>query len=546
MTRDKHAVVEWIGGIAPLPATVTGEGEPYRPEGLFWMDADGLIQGSAVDKAGMLLQQAGSSLREAMCKPLCGGAPPTHVRVASAELAAVLRDAHPRLDIVCAPTPELEEMLALMRTTLGSEIEVTPTYLPQGTEPAAVASLFTAAAELFRTQPWNIVPDDQCLIEVDIEALQLHNAVICVIGQLGESFGFLMFPGVAQFNAYCEAARAARRQAPPVVGPDSNWPPFLALNFERGADLDPALRKEISAHGWKVAGRSAYPCPVAVDTQLMHRPLTVRELCIIEATSRALARMAQEASILRAAWQGAQRISRTSSVPTHGGDVEVTLRTLERHREIDDPILGLIALESASDELDAEERAPLEIALMDEFAASPEGAVFNQLDTCGLVMDLAADYLGVTIAGLDADGLDEVLFEIMPRKVSIDPSEAPAIVEELRAFYEFLKRTRDFSEADDCLDVLGGDAAGELHGALSDRTRFGMAKSLVMAGQQAGFDMHTQEGIDAWMRATQGKPLPASAQLPFAGFSLPASAKGTKAKKKSKRKAVRAARKKNR
>ncbi|HUG72952.1 MAG TPA: hypothetical protein VMK82_05965 [Steroidobacteraceae bacterium] len=525
-----------------MPAVVTGEGEPYRPEVLFWMDTDGLIQGSTVDKPGVLLPQAGARLSEAISVRLCGGGKPIRIRVASPELATVLREAHPRLDIVCAPTPELDEMLAQMCATMGSEGTQQQSYLSAGIEPGMVASFFQAAAELFRSQPWKIVPGDQSLIEVSIEALELRHAVICVIGQMGESFGLLLFPGVPEFDAYLEAAAAEN----PGPGPHSKWPRFFSLNFERGADLDPGLRKQIAAHGWKVAGRDAYPWPVAVEKQLLPRPPSARELRMFEAISRALARLMSEASGLREAWQGGQSVSRTAVVPTHQGDVEVTLQTLTRRVETGDPIIGLLELELDGEELDPDERARLEMALLDEFAASAEGAGRAHGGNCSLVMDLAADYLGCTITGLDADGLREILFEVLPRKASIGASEAPAIVDELQAFYQFLKRAYDFSGADDCLRVLRDGAAAKLQAALSDSSKFGMAKSLFMAGREAGFDMSTQEGLDAWMLGMQGKTLPASIQMPFPGLSPAVPGKKAKAKKKSKRKSARAARRKSR
>ena len=40
--KKKRAGVEWVGGVVPMPAYVTGEGEPYRPEVLLWMSADGV------------------------------------------------------------------------------------------------------------------------------------------------------------------------------------------------------------------------------------------------------------------------------------------------------------------------------------------------------------------------------------------------------------------------------------------------------------------------------------------------------------------------
>jgi hypothetical protein len=538
--KPTNPTIEWIGGIALMPAFVTGEGEPYRPEVLFWMDSDGLIQGSAVDKPGTLLPQAGARLGEAINTPLCGGGKPRRIRVASPELAAVLREAHPHLDIACAPTPELDAMLAQMRATLGNEGTQPQSYLSPGIGAEKVAAFFQAAAELFRAQPWKVVPDDQSLIEVSIEALDVRGAVICIIGQMGESFGFLLFPGAAELDAYIEAAGASK------PGPDPQWPRFFSLNFERGADLDPGLRKEIAAHDWELAGHDAYPWPVALEEGLLPRPPSARELRMYEVICLALAQLMSEAPALRAAWQDAQALRRTATIPTQDGDIAVTLGTLVRHIETTDPILGLLELELDSDEIDPGQRAPLEQALLAEFAASPERAGCAPCGNCRLVMDLAADYLGCTIAGLDANGLREILFEILPRKVSIEPGAAPAIVSELRAFYEFLKRAHEFDGADGCLRVLRGGATAKLQAALSDSSRFGMAKSMLMAGREAGFDMRTQEGLDAWMLSMQGKPLPASVRTRLPGFSPAAPAKAAKAKKKNKRKSARAARKKSR
>jgi hypothetical protein len=94
--------------------------------------------------------------------------------------------------------------------------------------------------------------------------------------------------------------------------------------------------------------------------------------------------------------------------------------------------------------------------------------------------------------------------------------------------------------------VLGGDAVKKLEAALSDTSRFGMAKSLVMGGREAGFDMESKEGIEAWMRVTQSQPPPASVRLRSLGTPARAPDKAAARAKKSARKATRKARKKNR
>jgi hypothetical protein len=83
-----------------LPAYVTGEGEPSRPDVLFWMGAEGAILGSTVAKPGELLTMACESLQSTIEHPMHGRPhAPTRVRVASPELAEALRDGYPIVDV---------------------------------------------------------------------------------------------------------------------------------------------------------------------------------------------------------------------------------------------------------------------------------------------------------------------------------------------------------------------------------------------------------------------------------------------------------------
>lgn len=169
---------------------------------------------------------------------------------------------------------------------------------------------------------------------------------------------------------------------------------------------------------------------------------------------------------------------------------------------------------------------------MRRFLASPEARTLTDLHSFHFVMDLAADYFGATIATLGASARREIVFEIIPRKVSIDASAASQIIEENRAFYAFLKREHGLKQADACLRVLGGDAVKRLEVALSTPSNFGMAKALLMGGREAGFDMESKEGIEAWMRAMQAQPLPASFRLPSTGAGpRPVGATAARAKK---------------
>jgi hypothetical protein len=212
-------------------------------------------------------------------------------------------------------------------------------------------------------------------------------------------------------------------------------------------------------------------------------------------------------------------------------------------------LLAKLAELAKEDEIDPRARGPLEATLLHRFSASPEATGLTNFQACHFVMDFAADYFSETIATLGAKDLEEIVFEILPRKMTIDASEAGWIIDTNRAFYAYLKRELGLPQADACLRVLGPGAVKELEAALSDTGNFGLAKSLMMGGREAGFDMGSKEGIEAWMREVQSKPLPASFRLPSAFAAPRAASRASKAvspKKKQQRKAARQARKRNR
>lgn len=536
-----------MAGLFSMPAYVTGEGEPYRPETLMWMSAEGAVLGHTVGKPGTLIDQACASLRATIERPMFGRPhAPERVRVASPELADALRTGQPGMEVVCSPTPEIDAVVAMMREKLNEGGESEQSYLSPDIGPDAVAAFFRAAAVLFRAKPWETVPNDRSIFSVTIEKLGVEDAALSVIGQMGQSLGLILFSGIDDFEAYLDAADAMQH------GEEPTMPPHFALNFERGAELNANLRKEIAQHRWEVAGADAYPWLVPIDEDLVARPPTAEELTIAEAIARALPKVLEEKEALLAAWKGGEPVERTLVVPTDAGDVEVSLRVpyeqeATRFAPTHDVLADLFDLaDEDGEEIDPKARKPLEDELVRRFAASPEAKSLTDVHACHFVMDFAADYFGATIATIGPEELREIVFDIIPRKVSIDAAAASSIIEECRAFFAFLKREYGLEQADACLRVLSGDAVTKLTAALSDTSKFGMAKSLFMAGREAGFDMDSKEGIEAWMRVMQSRPLPASVRLPPLGHEPRPVDRTTARAKKNARKAARKARKKNR
>jgi hypothetical protein len=153
------------------------------------------------------------------------------------------------------------------------------------------------------------------------------------------------------------------------------------------------------------------------------------------------------------------------------------------------------------------------------FDQSPEGqACREHLDELGwtdtfLYYGLA--YCGKTPPRMSRGNLEEVLFELIPRKVSTSAESAEAIVTELRAFWEFLSREYELPQAAAFANSLDGKATCRLERELSNPANFGMAKSILMLGDKLGFDMTTQEGLDEFMvrynRALGAMPPPSLA-----------------------------------
>ncbi len=170
-----------------------------------------------------------------------------------------------------------------------------------------------------------------------------------------------------------------------------------------------------------------------------------------------------------------------------------------------------------------------------------------------MLLDYGIDYLGVTPPQMTSDSLREILFEIFPRKVTADANEAPAVIRELQAFWQFLQREFQLENAAACLKVLNDRAARRLKEEMNNPANFGMAKSLMMMGLERGFDMTTEEGINEWVNtynselATGGPRVPIPGFLPsFSNVAGPPAGGSSRGSNQARRRASRESRKRNR
>jgi hypothetical protein len=328
--------VEWVGGLVQVPAYATGDGAPYRPEALFWIDDSGTVCAAQVSKPGELLSLAAEILQETIAKQKRDGAlGPTRMRVDSEPLAAALRDALPQLEVVCAATPEVDALLDQMREQFAQDAVLEQTYLSEEADVAGMSALFAAAAALYRALPWQSELADHDYLFVTIKQLDVHDAVLALTGKLGHSPGIVLLASLAHYSDYCAALPLLARGDRPA-----RLPRQLALNFERGAELSPSQRKEIVTHSWEVAGADAYPWLVVLDEDLIARAPTLREIALAEALARALSSLvAEHDAALAAAARGECALYRELAVSTRLGQLDVVLEA-PLALDVDDGQLG--------------------------------------------------------------------------------------------------------------------------------------------------------------------------------------------------------------
>lgn len=276
---------EWIGGRLVSPFYITEE-TPYRPELILWLEMpDELILHSVLVDPKATPVSFGETLLQAATTPMVGRPrQPSTVRVADPDLAAEVRRVLPEVEVVVAPTPELDQVLALMgESLLESDSDGESSYFEDGRIPAEViAELFRIADVLFAVAPWKQAADQQVL-RVDIPAYEVEGACLSIIGALGESLGLILFPSRAAMGKFLDAAERPRGKSIDL-GTSS-----LALNFEAGSDLPPTMLREAMKYGWPVAGPKAYPVVQHRDRDATLRPLTERDVRVMTACAASLA-----------------------------------------------------------------------------------------------------------------------------------------------------------------------------------------------------------------------------------------------------------------
>lgn len=147
-----------------------------------------------------------------------------------------------------------------------------------------------------------------------------------------------------------------------------------------------------------------------------------------------------------------------------------------------------------------------ETKLLKLFKESPEAKAHLQSDTVATLSwtEVFLDYVifeeNIMLRYVRQSDVRNVLYQVFPHHILVKPDEAAQIVAELRAFWEFLKRKYELQSADKVLKVLNEkNIVKRLKRELSDTSKYGMAKTILMPGIEAGLDVTDEVAMQAYV-----------------------------------------------
>lgn len=192
--------------------------------------------------------------------------------------------------------------------------------------------------------------------------------------------------------------------------------------------------------------------------------------------------------------------------------------------------------------------------LYDHFILSPEShKLLDEIPQAGFwtfhFMEYGSDYWKMTVSQMSIPTVTDIIEEIFPRKITIkSPEDANQVIPELTAFWQFLKREYQLTQADQILEYLA-KISPRYYEIMNDSSRFGMAKTMTLLARSEGFDLTNPEDILHFQKHYKENILPALdgvADKAFEESGMPTNTSKSRNKKKKMRKLARASRKKNR
>jgi hypothetical protein len=182
-------------------------------------------------------------------------------------------------------------------------------YLANGVGVARVAAMFGIACELWEAAPWKVILTADALVRVSCADLDLEDAVISVIGQHREMFGFILFP--EGLDSYAQFERAAQHGRAPTQNQ-------ISLTYVRRRELSTHLRREVQRFRWPLPAEGLVPLVTTVGRRGPGPP-TSADFGRIEGVAAALTKLVRIEPRLRDVTFGIGSFEHTLEVTTFSG-----------------------------------------------------------------------------------------------------------------------------------------------------------------------------------------------------------------------------------
>jgi hypothetical protein len=257
-----RAVPEWAADIFALPVAVT-DGSSPRPVALLVTAGELVVHSDMLGRlrggAGPVAEALELGVREAA---RIVGHWPERVVVRHADVADALapRLASRQTSVRAGEDPGLAVAAkSLLQHMIGESMWPPPSSaeLWRGWELAdgLVGELFAAAARFYRSAPWTVAGNFQAPRAI----MPSGRAWTCsILGQGAEEYGLVL---------YGDPIDLFERTAGPDLGIFEDVAgPILALTFERLTDLPRTAMREARSHRWEIAGPTAYPRLMTINT----------------------------------------------------------------------------------------------------------------------------------------------------------------------------------------------------------------------------------------------------------------------------------------
>lgn len=254
---DAGPADRWEVGLIPIPGVIEND-STARPVGVVVADGEGQVVHLEVEGHPPADEPALATLVARGVVTAIGKLPPPPVVwVRDATLAAALQqtrelagtrvERHDELPMIDDVARGLAEEFG--GPGLAPSVAHSESWRGWGLANATIAALFAAAARYYRAAPWTRF-DDYPPVLIDWPAGETWAASI--LGAAGEELGLALFQMPGDLDTLVEADGD-------TAGMAAFEGVMLSVVFSPQADLSRAMRKEVLANGWEVAGPEAYP-----------------------------------------------------------------------------------------------------------------------------------------------------------------------------------------------------------------------------------------------------------------------------------------------